>query len=124
MAFIATSEINESVVQIRVVRYCKSDSNGKHEMEITIADKYQQTELPSILLKALTAYAKTDDINSLYTIELRDNQHARRLAIEFSVTGMIDPNDAHRTSKDLFTLTVGFLLLIPIALNQLCVEWL
>ncbi len=105
MAFIALESVKKHLHEIGdvgydkevgVVRYCKEESGGRHEMAITIADDYRDSKLPKILLEQLIEYARTHDVATLYSIELYNDEVMRGLASQFDMQKEADPNDPHQ----------------------------
>jgi acetyltransferase (GNAT) family protein len=94
MAFVSTVEEGEREVEIGVCRYAPAAKADVREMAITIADKWQNTNLASALLQRLIGSAKHYDIRELYATELSDNGTMRDFAREFGMSTQRDPGDA------------------------------
>jgi len=104
MAFVAVVTEKDETREVGVVRYCKENDGSRHEMAITIADDYRDSALPTVLLTQLVEYARTHDVNTLYSIELYNNKDMHRLATKFDMKKEVDPDDQHQV---IYTLSVS-----------------
>ena len=95
MAFVATVEEEGREVEIGVCRYAPGTGmSDVRETAMTVADKWQQTELAKLLMQHLLASARKYGIQRLYTTELADNYAMRSFAQEFGMSAERDPGDA------------------------------
>jgi hypothetical protein len=70
MAFVALHREGTRDVEIGVCRYAPCDKADARELAITIADQWQHTELPQLLLRSLVQCAKQFAIHELFAVEL------------------------------------------------------
>lgn len=104
LAFVATVKEAETEVEIGVCRYAPDLKADVREMAITVADKWQHTELGKLLITHLITAAKRFGVRRLYSVELTDNTQMRELAKEVGMSAVADPHDAHQV---IYSLALG-----------------
>jgi hypothetical protein len=94
MAFVATVRERHREVEIGVCRYAPSTDPEVREMAVTIADEWQHTQLPKLLLLRLIDAARETGIRELFAVELSDNRQMQDFAHEMGMTIKRDASDA------------------------------
>lgn len=103
MAFVAVRSEGARHVEIGVCRYAPSDKAGARELAITIADQWQHTELPKLLLQRLVQCAQRFGIHELFAIELSDNQVMHDFALQ---NGMAVKHNLEEPTQVVYSLPI------------------
>lgn len=103
MAFVALHSEGAREVEIGVCRYAPSDKADARELAITIADQWQHTELPQLLLRSLVQCAKQFSIHELFAVELYDNQAMHDFALQ---NGMAVKHDLEEPTQVVYSLRI------------------
>jgi RimJ/RimL family protein N-acetyltransferase len=94
MAYVATINEGGHEVEIGVCRYAPASVSDAREMAVTIADKWQKTDLAQVLVRHLMASAKRQGVRELHAIELSDNRAMHDFAKDLGMSALRDPADA------------------------------
>ena len=94
MAFIAVLEdsTDGQAQEIGVSRYA-TDTTGACECALAVADEWQNKGLGRVLMDTLIEYARTQNKQTLYSLEMRANSHMKELADDLGMKSIVDVED-------------------------------
>ena len=81
---------------VGVSRYAPNAGGTTREIAITVADDWQHRGIGTRLAHALIQHAREHGVSKLYSIDLSDNAHMRRLAADLGMKATPDPDDTHQ----------------------------
>ena len=96
MAFVAVVGNRSGSRIVGVSRYAPSADGAAREFAITVADDWQHRGIGTRLAQALCQHAREHGVRKLYSIDLSDNAHMRKLAADLGMKATPDPDDAHQ----------------------------
>lgn len=96
MAFVATVQEDGRETEVGVSRYSPNNAEDCREMAVTVADEWQHMGIGTLLTQKLIDFAKGHGVKNLYSVDLADNIHMRKLAADLGMSSRRDPEDAHQ----------------------------
>lgn len=101
MAFIATINADDKEQGVGISRYAQDSEGEGYEFAITVADKWQHKGLGTLLMRKLIEFAKSHQVKRIYSYDLVDNSHMRKLAHDLAMQAKRDPDDARYVTYSL-----------------------
>jgi len=96
MAFVATIFEDGEEVEIGVSRYAPNANEDFREMAVTVADKWQNHGIGTLLTEKLVEFSRAHGVKNLYSVDLADNTSMRELARDIGMSSQRDPEYAHQ----------------------------
>jgi len=80
--------------QIGVARLCAEPDGRRCEFAVTVSDAWQRKGLGTHLMRHLIECAVARGLESMYSVDLADNDLMRKFAIHLGMRSETDPNDS------------------------------